>query len=197
MKKTIKNLVISVIGSTILAFGLYNIHSFSGVTEGGILGLTLLLKNCFEISPSVSSFILNLICYFIGIKTLGRSFLMYSFVSTISFSLVYALFEHFPPVWQGIANYPAIACVAGAIFVGVGVGLCVRVGGAPTGDDALALSFSSAFRIKIEIVYLVSDLVVLVLSLSYIPFIKIFYSLISVILSGRIVGLIQRIKIND
>ena len=30
-------------GSAILAFGLYNVHSFSNVTEGGVLGMTLLL----------------------------------------------------------------------------------------------------------------------------------------------------------
>ena len=29
-------------GSAILAFGLYNVHSFSNVTEGGVLGMTLL-----------------------------------------------------------------------------------------------------------------------------------------------------------
>ena len=28
-------------GSAILAFGLYNVHSFSNVTEGGVLGMTL------------------------------------------------------------------------------------------------------------------------------------------------------------
>ena len=28
----------ALLGSTILAFGLYNIHSLSGVTEGGVLG---------------------------------------------------------------------------------------------------------------------------------------------------------------
>lgn len=33
------------LGSVILAFGLFNIHSQSQISEGGILGLTLLLYN--------------------------------------------------------------------------------------------------------------------------------------------------------
>ena len=41
-------------GSFILAFGLYNIHSQSGVTEGGVLGLILLLDHWFGLSPSIS-----------------------------------------------------------------------------------------------------------------------------------------------
>ena len=35
---TLKNCAITLLGSFILAFGLYNVHSISGVTEGGVLG---------------------------------------------------------------------------------------------------------------------------------------------------------------
>ena len=40
--------------------------------------------------------------------------------------------------------------------------------------------------------YLASDLVVLALSATYIPWRKLIWSLLTVILSGRIIGLIQR-----
>ena len=49
----------------------------------------------------------------------------------------------------------------------------VRAGGAPTGDDALAMSLSSVLPVDIQWIYLVSDLVVLAASLSYIPLNKI------------------------
>ena len=49
-----KSCAFALLGSAILAFGLYNVHSFSGVTEGGVLGLTLLMHHWFNISPSVS-----------------------------------------------------------------------------------------------------------------------------------------------
>ena len=65
--------MLALLGSAILAFGLYNIHAFSGVTEGGVLGLTLLLHHWFGISPSVSGLILNALCYVAGWKTLGQS----------------------------------------------------------------------------------------------------------------------------
>ena len=41
----IRKVLLSLSGSGVLAFGLYNIHSLSGVTEGGALGLTLLLQH--------------------------------------------------------------------------------------------------------------------------------------------------------
>ena len=80
------------------------------------------------------------------------------------------------------------------LFIGIGAGLCVRAGGATTGDDALAMSFSHIFKWPIERVYLISDLTVLLLSLSYIPVRRIAYSLLTVILSGQIIGLIQKVN---
>ena len=185
----------ALLGSTILAFGLYNIHSLSGVTEGGVLGLTLLFKNWLDISPSVSGLILNSVCYILGWRSLGRSFVAYSIISSGGFSLVYKICELFPPLFPQIADMPLVASLVGALFVGVGSGICVRVGGAPSGDDALAMSLSRLARVKIQWVYLASDLIVLLLSLSYIPLKRIVYSLLTVIISGQIIGLIQTIGI--
>jgi len=181
---------LNILGSMILAFGLYNIHSLSGITEGGILGLTLLLQHWLGISPSVSGFLLSAICYLIGIRVLGRSFLILSAVAVCSYSGCYAILEQFPPIYPEIAHHPLLAAILGAVFVGIGVGLCVRAGGAPTGDDALAMSLSQRLRCKIQWVYLCSDLSVLGLSLTYLPLSKIVFSLLSVVLSGQIIGFV-------
>lgn len=189
----VRSCLIAVASSAFMAFGLYHVHSFSGVTEGGVLGMTLLLHHWLGISPAISGFILNLACYLVGWKLLGREFIAYSLVSAGGFSISYKIFEQFDPLWPQLAQMPLMASVVGALFVGIGAGLCVRVGGAPGGDDALAMSISRVAHIKIEWVYLLSDLVVLALSISYIPLNRIAYSLLTVILSGQIIGLIQRI----
>lgn len=184
-------------GSMILAFGLYNIHSLSHVTEGGILGLTLFLEYWFDISPAVSGLILNAACYLVGWRVLGADFIWYSLISGGGFSLFYAIFEQFPRVYPGIADYPLAAAIAGAVFVGVGAGLSVRVGGASGGDDALAMALEHMTNIPIQWLYLVSDLAVLALSLTYIPLSRILYSLLTVVLSGQIIGWVQKFKIHN
>lgn len=181
--------------SAFLAFGLYNVHALSGVTEGGILGLTLLLQYWFGISPAVSGFLLNLLCFFIGWRLLGHDFLVYSACSSVGFSLAYAVFEQFDPLWPQLAQMPLLASVLGAVFVGLGCGVCVRAGGASGGDDALAMALSYRLNCKIEWIYLATDLSVLALSASYIPLPRLGYSLLTVVLSGRIVGLVQRAKL--
>ncbi|MFR8619569.1 MAG: YitT family protein, partial [Romboutsia timonensis] len=44
-----------IIGATILSFGSYNFNYQNNVTEGGVLGLLLLLQHVFNISPSITS----------------------------------------------------------------------------------------------------------------------------------------------
>lgn len=159
------------------------------------MGLTLLLEHWFGISPSFSGFLLTALCYLLGWKILGKRFLAFSFISAIGFSVFYGIFEQFDPLFPQISEMPLFASVVGALFVGISVGICVRVGGAPTGDDALAMSLSSVLPVDIQWIYLVSDLVVLLISLSYIPVSRIMYSLLTVILSGQIIGVMQKIKL--
>lgn len=186
--------IIAFFSSAMLAFGLYNIHSLSGVTEGGILGLTLLLEHWFGISPSISGMVLNLLCYLMGWKFLGRKFIIYSIAAATGFSISYRIFELFDPLFPQLAERPLAAAILGAVFVGVSAGICVRVGGAPGGDDALAMSIARVTHMDIRWVYLLCDLLVLVLSLSYIPVQRIAYSFLTVILSGQIIGIVQKMK---
>lgn len=191
----VKSCLVACFGSAFLAFGLYNVHSLSGVTEGGVLGLTLLLENWFQISPSLSGLVLNLLCYGMGWRLLGKEFIAYSLLSAGTFSLSYGIFEQFEPLWPELYQYPLLAAVLGAVFVGVGAGLCVRMGGAPGGDDALAMSLAHLTKWPIQRWYLISDLVVLGLSLTYIPLRRIGFSLLTVILSGQIIGWMQKLPV--
>ena len=194
MKKEItpRNCIVPFFGAAFLAFGMYHIHSISGITEGGVLGAVLLIQHWLHISPALSSLVLNGICYLLGWRTFGKPFLIYSAISALGYSVSYSVCELFPPLFPGIASMPLAASVAGSIFVGVGCGVCVRIGGAPSGDDALSMSISQLTGIPIQWVYLISDLLVLGLSLTYIPLNKIAYSLLTVLLSGQIIGLFQK-----
>lgn len=182
-----------IIGSLVLSFGLYNIHSFSGVTEGGGLGLTLLLDHWFHVSPALSGFIFNIVCYACGWRLLGKGFIFYSVIASVGFSGFYTLFEALGPVWPQIGEHPLAAALLGAVFVGVGCGLSVRAGGAPGGDDAMAMSLSKVFKINIQWAYMGSDLVVLALAATYIPLSRLGFSLLTVLLSGQLIGWIQQV----
>ena len=150
--------IIAFLSAVFQAFGMYNIHAQTGVTEGGVLGATLLIEHWLAISPAISGFVMNAVCYLLGWRTLGRTFIIYSAVATCGFSLGYGFFEQFPPLWPEIVNEPFLAAIAGAVFIGIGAGVCVRVGGATSGDDALAMSLSRITKIDIQWIYLGSPM---------------------------------------
>ena len=187
------NCFLSLVGAAIQAVGVCNIHAFSGVTEGGVLGATLLINHWLHISPAITSLVLNAACYLLGWRTLGKDFIWYSLLSGGGFSLFYALCEPFAPLWPALAASPLWSALVGAVFIGVGAGTTVRAGGAAAGDDALAMSLSRLWKWDIQWVYLFTDLSVLGLSLTYIPLQKLAYSLLTVVLSGQIIGWIQKI----
>lgn len=193
LKLKLSNCAIAFCASAFQAFGMYNVHAPADITEGGVLGATLLLEYWFDISPAASSFLMNAACFALGMKVLGVQFIAYSFVAAVGYSAGYASCEQFPPLWPGIAQMPLLSSVTGALFIGIGAGFCVRAGGATCGDDALAMSLSHITKVPIQWIYLVSDLTVLGLSLTYIPAKRIIWSLVTVILSGQIIGWIQKI----
>lgn len=181
------------LGSAILAFGLFNVHSQSGVTEGGVLGITLLLLHWLHISPALSSPILDGLCYLMGLRMLGWGFLKNAVFSSLSYAACYSVFERLGPVLPSLADSPLTAAVLGGLFVGVGVGLVVREGGACGGDDALALVLSRLLRVRISRAYFLTDFVVLTLSLSYIPLRRILFSLLTTLISSFLIERIQNL----
>lgn len=189
-KHNAQKLALILLGAAILSFGLYNIHSQCAITEGGVLGMVLLLQHWFGISPSISELVMDAACYLLGFRYLGKSFLKVSIVASCSFSLFYRIYEQFPPVLPSLIQHPLAAALIGGLFVGIGVGLVVRAGGAAGGDDALAMVISEVTKLPIAKAYLFTDLAVLGLSLTYIPLRQIAFSLVTVTVSSYVIGLV-------
>lgn len=188
---TLRKVLCILLGAAICSFGVHNIHQQAGITEGGIIGLMLLVEHWLGFSPAYITPVLDLACYLLAFHYLGGSFIGTSAVSTLSVSLFYKIWECFPPMLPSLAPYPLAAALLGAVFVGVGVGIIVRQGGSSGGDDALALTISHVTHWRLSLSYLFTDFLVLGLSLTYIPLMKIFFSVITVTLSSFLIDRVQ------
>ena len=188
---TWKKIFLIILGAGICTFGIHNIHQRTGITEGGVIGMMLLVERWLGISPSAITSVLDISCYLLAFKYLGGQFIKISMISTLSVSLFYKFWELFPPMLPDLSEYPLAAAVAGGLFVGIGVGIIVRQGGSSGGDDALALTISRVTHWRLSRSYLFTDLVVLGLSLTYIPVFRIAFSLITVTISSFLIDLVQ------
>ena len=162
--------------------------------------MMLLVERWLGISPSAITSVLDISCYLLAFKYLGGQFIKISMISTLSVSLFYKFWELFPPMLPDLSEYPLAAAIGGGLFVGIGVGIIVRQGGSSGGDDALALTISRVTHWRLSRSYLFTDLVVLGLSLTYIPVFRIAFSLITVTISSFLIDLVQNFgkdKVSD
>lgn len=191
---TTRKILLILLGAMICTFGIHNIHQRTHITEGGMIGLMLLVKRWLNISPAYITPVLDISCYLLACKFLGGRFIKISIVSTACVSGFYKIWELFPPMLPDLSAHPLTAAVLGGMFVGIGVGLIVRQGGSSGGDDALALTISHTLRWRLSRAYLFTDLTVLILSLSYIPLRRIVFSLITVTISSCLIDLVKDYK---
>lgn len=187
-KLTRAGLISIILGSMIEAFTVVNIHIPSQITEGGILGLAILFYRTLGINPSTLSLIMDAICIIIGINIFGKAFLRKTLLASILFAIFYKIFSLMGPILPNLYSYPLLAAIVGGIGIGLGCGLVVSQGGATGGDDALALVVSNKTKMNISYAYLLMDVIVLVMSLTYIPFTRLIYSLITTTVSSVLVG---------
>ena len=131
---------------------------------------------------------MDIACYLAAWKLLGGGFIKNAVIASLGYSFFYALHERTGHLLPYMGDKPLLAAVLGGLFVGVGVGLIVRSGGASGGDDALALILNKLTKVKLEKCYLATDVVVLMLSLSYISPMNIACSLVTVSISSFLIG---------
>lgn len=182
------------LGAAIATFGLYNIHQRTGITEGGVLGLLLFVNHWTGLPASLVSPVLDLLCYAAALKVLGAGFLRTAVVSSAAMAAWFKVWEIFPPMLPDLSPHPLAAAILGGLFIGVGVGLIIRQGGSSGGDDALALVINRLSGWGLARCYLLTDLTVLALSLSYIPAWRIAFSLVTVTLSSFLIEKVQNFR---
>lgn len=194
---TMKRLFWLVLGTAILSFGIHNIHQRAAITEGGVIGLVLLMNHWLGIPASIASPLLDFICYVLAFKFLGLDFILAAAVASVSLAGFYRLWESFPPMLPDLTPWPLAAALLGGVFVGIGVGIIVRQGSSSGGDDALALVIHQLTGWKLSRSYLFTDLVVLGASLSYIPARRIAFSLVTVTVSSLLIDWVQGLDYDE
>ena len=131
---TAKRIAMILLGTAILSFGIHNIHRRTAITEGGVIGLVLLINHWLGVPASVASPLLDAASYALAFKFLGWDFLLSAGLASVSLAGFYRIWECLPPMLPDLTPWPLAAALLGGVFVGVGVGLIVRQGGSSGGD---------------------------------------------------------------
>lgn len=134
--------------------------------------------------------ILDLIGILVGIIFFGKSFGARSLFAALSFAAFFRLYELFPPVMPNFAQLPWIAALLGGVLLGLGEGILLKNKIASGFDSSIALVVERKFRVPVSLWYLVTDSLVLLASLSYLPIMRLFYTFITVLVSNSTIALL-------
>ena len=74
---TFRKILLLMLGAMICTFGIHNIHQRTNITEGGVIGLMLLIEHWLNISPAYITPVLDIACYALAFKFWGRISLNY------------------------------------------------------------------------------------------------------------------------
>ncbi|WMT42574.1 YitT family protein [Paenibacillus sp. D2_2] len=182
-----KQLLVLMFGTFLLAFTYYHINFQNGLSEGGFVGLALLGKYSFNLPPALSMLALDALVMIVAIFFKGWKFIANTIFSSVLFSAFYELFERFSPLSMNLTDNLPLAALLSGLLTGLGAGLVLRAGGASGGDDILALMLSQCSGIKIGTMFILLDAVVLMLSLFYLPFKETMFTIMAVLIAGKMI----------
>jgi uncharacterized membrane-anchored protein YitT (DUF2179 family) len=174
------------LGSFILAATLYHIHFQNHLVEGGFIGIALILKNLFGISPSISTILMDLPIILLAAKLLGTRMIINTLIGATSFSVFYAFMENYSPLTIDLTNHLWIAAILGGGLAGIGLGLILRFGGATGGDDIVSILLSKYTKLTIGQVFFVFDAVIIALSLYYLTWTEVAFTILAIAICSKV-----------
>lgn len=182
MNKTIRDIILVMIGSFIFSAGINAFVISGNLGEGGVTGIAIVLYYAFHISPGITNFVLNAILIIVGYKYLSKRSTYLTIFATVLISIFLGLTE----TWHVETGNVVINAVFGGTCVGLGIGIIVLAGGTTAGTVILARIVNKYLDISTPYVLLFFDLIVVLISLTEIPLVKCLVTVMSLYIGTKV-----------
>lgn len=187
MNKTVKDLLYILTGALIFALGVNYFTIPNQLSEGGILGITIITYYLFQWSPGVVNFVINALLIVVGYKFFEKRAFIYTIISIASSSGFLFLTED---IGKKLTDDMLLASLFAGLLVGVGLGLIFRAGGSSGGTTILAKLANQYFGWSIGKAMLLLDIIVVAGSIFIIGLEKTMYTLLVVYVGAKAIDFI-------
>ncbi len=140
MKKSISFLY-TLIGVVITGFAIGSFLTPNKIVGGGASGISTILFHTFGLQPGVSFFLINILFLAVGLKVLGKEFVLKTLLGVTLLSLFTQLFSLFPIYTENLI----LSSVFGGALYGLGIGLAFAAGASTGGTDIVGRIIQSRF----------------------------------------------------
>lgn len=141
----IKSILFILLGVFLAFIGLQCFLLPNGFLDGGITGISLLMSRLFHIEVGTLIFCLNIPFIYLGYKQFSKTFALKTFLAITLFSI--SLHEFSLP---SVTSDKLLIAIFGGVFLGSGIGLCMRGGAVIDGTEVLAVFISRNSSLKMS-----------------------------------------------
>lgn len=141
---SVKEYFFIILGILAAGFGLKGFLIPSGLIDGGITGVSLLIHFLSSVSVSLLIFVINIPFIFLAFKQVGKTFAIKTSIAITGLAIL-LLFVEFPI----ITSDRLLVAVFGGFFLGAGIGLSMRGGGVLDGTEVLSVYLSKKINLSV------------------------------------------------
>lgn len=131
----VKSVLGIVIGAAIAAIGLEAFLIPNRLTDGGVVGVSIIASEVFNMPIGVFLILVNIPFIYLGYKKLGK---LFAVASTFGIAMLAGLTTVLHHDYIATTD-PLLAAVFGGVVVGAGVGFVIRYGGTMDGTEIIAI----------------------------------------------------------
>lgn len=183
----LKRFIGIVIGGTIVSISINTLIIPNGIADGGVTGVAIILHYLLNWPVSWTILALNVPLFIVGLRLVGRHFLILSVIGVGVLSVTLSLTTPLP-----ILTHDALlAAISGGVLSGIGMGIIFRSRGSLGGTDILAVLFARTTPFSVGQILLGIDAVIfLVTAILFRPEMAM-YAMIYMFIATRVIDLVQ------
>ncbi len=141
-----------------LAYALFLIpHHF---VPGGVSGVAIIVNYFFKLPVGALIMVLNIPVFLLGLKTMGKKYVVNSLAGMIVSSVFIDLFHEVLRVPSATDN-PVLASIYGGVMLGVGLGIVFRGRASTGGSDIIGLVLSKHTGLSLGYGIMITDFVII------------------------------------
>lgn len=181
-----KKYISIIIGSLIFAAGLEFFLIPNNILDGGVIGISIIVRHYIGLPLGVFIFLFNIPFLFLGYKQIGKGFSVASVFGIIVLSVATSYLQKFPP----LITDPFLACVFGGIILGIGVGLVIRNGGTLDGSEMFSIYATKKLPISVGEMVLGINVIIFIASGFVFSWEAALYSMISYFIASKVMDIV-------
>ena len=159
--KRMTAILFTLLGTMTTGFAIGAFLTPNMIVGGGASGISTILFHTFGIQPGVSFFIINILFLMIGLKILGRQFILKTLIGITLLSLFTQIFSNIPIYTENLI----LSVIFGGVLYGIGIGMSFAAGSSTGGTDIIGRIIQTKFSfVPIGKMLLIVDGIIIVIS---------------------------------